>query len=263
MDLSQNRYLTDHLMTASTETTVWTPQGRSSAALEVYLLGTVDFDAALFLQDRLVDEISSRPDTLGALIICEHPPIVTIGQDGRITDLPVDTGDFTSRMMDVRRVNRDGGTLVHTPGQIAAYPILPLNRLECLYSDFRQKLLDAIIATCAEQRVPSEKFESPAGTVCRCGQLSWVGASVRDGVSNHGLFLNVSPVMDTVRLVHSTDGQTKIASLSMQRMEPVPMHKVRESLMRQLSSQFGYEETHPYTGHPLLQRTWRKVMQNA
>jgi len=250
-------------MPAFTETTVWTSQGRSSAALEVYLLGTVDFDAALFLQDRLVDEINSRSDRLGALIICEHPPIVTIGRDGRITDLPVDTGDFTSRMMDVRRVNRDGGTLVHMPGQIAAYPILPLNRLECLYSDFQLKLQDALISTCVEQRVPTEKVSSPIGTVCRCGQLSWIGASVRDGVSSHGLFLNVAPVMDTIRLVRSTNGRTKTASLSMQRMEPVPMHKVRESLMRHFSSQFGYEETHPYTGHPLLKRTWRKVMQNA
>jgi lipoyl(octanoyl) transferase len=41
------------------------------------------------------------------------------------------------------------------------------------------------------------------------------------------------------------------------------MHKVREALMRHLSDQFGYHETHPYTGHPLLKRTRRKVMQHA
>lgn len=223
----------------------------------------VDFDAATFLQERLADEISNRSDRLGALVICEHPSMVTIGRDGRITDLPVDRGDFTSRMMEIRRVDRGGGTLVHAPGQLAAYPILPLDRLDCGFSDFRNKLQEAVIATSAEQRVPSQKVESPTGTICRCGQLSWIGASVQQGISNHGLFLNVSPVMDTVRLVRSTTGRTKIASLSMQRMEPIPMQKVRESLVRHISSQFGYAETHPYTGHPLLKRTWRKVMQNA
>lgn len=250
-------------MSQLTETTVWTSQGRTSAALEVYLLGTVDFDAAMVLQERLVDEIAGRSDRLGALIICEHPPIVTIGHDGRITDLPVDTGDFTARMMEIRRVNRSGATLVHAPGQIAAYPILPLERLNCSFDSFRYKLLEASLATAAEQRVPSDAIEVPHGTGCRCGQISWVGAAVRDGVSHHGLFLNVSPILDTVRLVRSTADQIKIASLSMQRMEPVPMHKVREALMRHLSSQFGYDETHPYTGHPLLKRTWRKVTQHA
>jgi lipoyl(octanoyl) transferase len=250
-------------MSAVPENSVWTSQGRSSAALEVYLLGTVDFDAAMFLQERLVDEIVGRDDRLGALIICEHPPIVTIGRDGRITDLPVDAGDFTSRMMEIRRVDRGGGTLVHAPGQIAAYPILPVERLGCGRVEFRNKLNDAILATAAEQRVTAHAIDNPLGTTCRCGQFSWVGASIRDGVSYHGLFLNVSPVMDTVRLVRSTIDRTKIASLSMQRMEPVPMHKVREALMRHLSDQFGYHETHPYTGHPLLKRTRRKVMQHA
>lgn len=250
-------------MSTFANSSVWTAQGRSSAALEVYLLGTVDFEAAMFLQDRLVNEISNRSDRLGALIICEHPPMVTLGRDSRITDLPVDIGDFTSRMMEVRRVDRDGGTLVHTPGQIAVYPILPLERLGCGLADFRRKLLNAIMATTAEQRVTSQATDTPPGTTCRCGQISWIGTSVREGVSSHGLFLNVSPVMDTVRLVRSTQDRTRISSLSVQRMAPVPMHKVREALMRNLSDQFDYNETHPYTGHPLLKRTSRKVMQNA
>lgn len=250
-------------MSKPTETTVWTSQGRTSAALEVYLLGTVDFDAAMALQERLVDEIAGRSDRLGSLIICEHPPVVTVGRDGRITDLPVDTRDFTARMMEVRRVNRSGGTLVHSPGQVVAYPILPLERLGCRFADFQGRLQAAIVATAAERRVSSRLTHTPRGTTCRCGQFSWIGASVRDGVSHHGLFMNVSPVLDTVRLVRSTADRVRISSLSMQRMEPVPMQKVREALMRHIADQFGYEETHPYTGHPMLRRTWRKVMQNA
>ncbi len=250
-------------MSELTGTTVWTSQGRASAALEVYLLGTVDFDAAMALQERLVDEIAERSDCLGALIVCEHPPVVTIGREGRITDLPLDTRDFTARMMEVRRVNRSGGTLVHTPGQVVAYPILPVNRLGCSFAEFRKRLQNAAIATAAERRVTAHPTATSYGTICRCGQFSWVGATVRDGVSHHGLFMNVSPVLDTVRLVRSTADRVKISSLSMQRMEPVPMQKVREALVRHIADQFGYEETHPYTGHPMLKRTWRKVMQHA
>lgn len=250
-------------MPPSTGKTIWTSHGRASSALEVYLLGTVDFEAALMLQERLVDEIAARSDRQGALILCEHPPTVSIGREGRITDLPVETTDFTARMMDIHRVNRDGGTLVHAPGQVAAYPILPLNRLNCGFDDFRTRLLAATMATAEERRVSCRETGSPVGAVCRCGQFSWIGAALRDGVTCHGLFLNVSPDLNTVRLVRSTADRVNITSLSMQRMEPVPMQKVREALMRHVSAQFGYEETHPYTGHPLLKRTWRKVLQHA
>lgn len=250
-------------MPPSTGNTIWTSHGRASSALEVYLLGTVDFEAASALQERLVGEIATRSDRLGALILCEHPPTVSVGREGRITDLPLDTTDFTARMMEVHRVNRGGGTLVHAPGQVAAYPILPLDRLNCSFDEFREKLVAATMATAAERRVPSRETRTPMGTISRCGQFSWIGASVRDGISSHGLFLNVSPALDTVRLVQSTADRVNVTSLSMQRMEPVPMQKVREALMRHLASQFGYEETHPYTGHPLLKRTWRKVMQHA
>lgn len=250
-------------MSELTETSIWTSQGRTSAALEVYLLGVVDFDAAMALQERLVDEVAQRSDRLGTLILCEHPPVVTIGREGRITDLPLDTREFTSRMMEFRRVDRSGGTLVHAPGQLVAYPILPLDRLGCSFADFQERLQKAIVSTASELRVPSEVTQTPLGTTCRCGQFSWIGASVRDGVAHHGLFMNVSPILDTVRLVRSTADRVKVSSLSMQRMEPVPMQKVREALMRHIADQFGYEETNPYTGHPMLKRMWRKVMQHA
>ena len=250
-------------MSEFTETSIWTSQGRTSAALEVYLLGVVDFDAAMALQERLVDEVAQRSDRLGALILCEHPPVVTIGREGRITDLPLDTREFTSRMMEIRRVDRSGGTLVHAPGQLVAYSILPLDRLGCSFVEFQERLQKAIVSTAAELRVPSEVTQAPYGTTCRCGQFSWIGASVRDGVAHHGLFMNVSPIPDTVRLVRSTTDRVKVSSLSMQRMIPVPMQKVREAMMRHIADQFGYEETNSYTGHPMLKRTWRKVMQHA
>ena len=54
----------------------------TSAPLEVYLLGIVDFDSALFLQERLAYEISGRSDAMGTLLLCEHPPLITVGREG-------------------------------------------------------------------------------------------------------------------------------------------------------------------------------------
>ena len=51
------------------------------SALEVHLLGLVDFDSAVALQERLVFDISGRDDQQGALLLCEHPPLITLGRE--------------------------------------------------------------------------------------------------------------------------------------------------------------------------------------
>ncbi len=56
-------------------------QEPSSLSLQVYLLGTVGFDALLRFQRRLHYEISGDRSQ-AALILCEHPPIITIGRHG-------------------------------------------------------------------------------------------------------------------------------------------------------------------------------------
>ena len=100
----------------------------ADGALEVFLLGLVDFDAALFLQERLMMHVAQRDDGYGALLICEHPPLITIGRSGSQAEILCDAHELTARQIDVRWLNRGGGALVHVPGQLALYPILPLAR---------------------------------------------------------------------------------------------------------------------------------------
>jgi lipoyl(octanoyl) transferase len=248
---------------------VWTPLRRKSDALEVYLLGVVDFESAMILQDRLHYEIAQRDDGLGTLLICEHPLTVTTGRGGTILDLLADPREFESRQIGVNRVARNGGTILHGPGQVAAYPIIPVDRRwngarpvepNRAVADFVRKCTTAVCDMASELRVNASPTEDGAGAECRCGQFAWTGAAICDGVSSHGLFVNVSPDLLPFRLIRSA---RSVGSMSMQKMTPVPMPKVRESLMRNLADQFGYEDVHLYTRHPLLTRTTRKVVEYA
>ena len=293
------------LMPHPEQTSVWNPRRRQSDALEVYLLGIVDFDSAMWLQERLHREIAEREDGLGTLLICEHPPTVTTGREGTMLDLLADPREFESQQIEIRRVDRGGGTILHGPGQVAAYPILPVDRrtrrtdahvrqpppiseyrsrkpegprsavpnssaltdvgvrpteLNRRLLDFVKKCMAAVCDMASELKVNATTTDDCMGAECRCGQFAWAGAAIRDGVSSHGLFVNVSPDMLPFRLVRSA---RSVGSMSMQRMSPVPMAKVRESLMRNLADQFGYEDVHLYTRHPLLTRTTRKVVEYA
>jgi len=225
-------------------------------SLEVHLLGTVDFEAALFLQERLVYEISGRADGQGALLICAHPPLITVGREGSRSHIRCSDAELRARMLDVRWLNRGGGCVVHVPGQLAVYPILPLSRLEMGLLEYRRSLEEAVIGACDEQRITLERDDQRPGVFGRTGQVAQIGAAVKSWTSYHGLFLNVAPILSWSRLAESaTDPQTPVSSLQLERHHPVSMQGVREGLIRHLSNRWGYQTHHVYTGHHLLRRT--------
>src|SRR6516164_9878196 len=120
----------------------------ADAALQVYLLGSVDFDTALALQRRLVFEVSGNRNS-AALILCEHPPLITVGRHGSWAHILCGSEERRARRWSVRWVNRGGGCLLHLPGQLAIYPILALDRLDLgvqAYLDRLHTLVAAVLA---------------------------------------------------------------------------------------------------------------------
>src|SRR5215212_9820269 len=50
--------------------------------VHIHLLGTVDFEDCLALQRRLAYDALTRADGRIILLICEHPPLITLGRAG-------------------------------------------------------------------------------------------------------------------------------------------------------------------------------------
>src|SRR5436190_21819309 len=94
------------------------PRGPS---VEAYLLGQVDYDVCLALQQRLVYEVSGRRDGQIALLLCEHPLSITVGRRGSWSHIHFDEAELTRRSIGVKFVNRGDGVVLHAPGQLAVY----------------------------------------------------------------------------------------------------------------------------------------------
>jgi lipoate-protein ligase B len=234
----------------------WQAAQVDASHLDVSLLGCVDFDAYLTLQDRLAVEIQSRTDRRGILLACEHPPIFTLGRDGGSADLPQDPDDLEAQRIPWRWVGRGGGTWRHGPGQLNVSIIVPLDRMEITPLEFRQKLIRSLLAMSREQRIPARPATEFPGVTGRIGQFAFIGAAVHDGVTQFGLIVNVAPNFAVIS--HAPRG-VRSSSLSAERMKPIAMASVRESLIRHLADNLGYDESHVQTGHPWLRRTSRMV----
>ncbi len=248
-------------------------------ALEAFLLGQVDFDVALSLQQRLVEESRRRDDGQVVLLLCEHPPLITVGRGGSPAEVAMQSSLVRNRQIEVRWVNRGGGCLMHSPGQLAIYPIVPLGWHGLSVGEFLRRLQTGIIEALDDLNVPSHakgteevSLRSPSiadnaaakpapsasrlGVWGRTGQLAALGIAVRHWTTYYGAYLNVSPPLGLFRLVRSDpSAAAPMSCLVAERCGPVRMTGVRSALVCRLAERFGCDRYHLYTGHPLLRRT--------
>src|SRR4051812_11267211 len=111
--------------------------------LEVYLLGLVDYEDALLLQRRIVYELGEGRGA--ALILCEHPPTISVGRSGSRAHIGPDDEMLRSLDIRVHWVSRGGGCVLHLPGQLAAYLAIPLRDHGLTLSGYLDGLHQAVV----------------------------------------------------------------------------------------------------------------------
>jgi lipoyl(octanoyl) transferase len=227
-----------------------------SPAIETFLLGRMPYLQCMEVQERLVRQVSARDDGQGVLLLCEHPEAISVGRGGSPAQIARDSRLLRSREIPIHWSNRGGGCMLHCPGQLAVYPIIPLRWHGFSVGEYLKRLRAGLVETLVELGVPVEPSDGRPGIWGRTGQLASLGIAVRDWVAWHGAFLNVSPSLGLFRLVETDPiGHTQMSSLVAQRCGPVRMPTVRAVLIRRLTEALGFDRYHMYTGHPWLAKT--------
>ncbi len=222
--------------------------------LQVYLLGLVEFEAALGLQRRLVYNVAGDRNT-ASLILCEHPPLITVGRHGSWAHIFCEPNELRARGWPVRWVNRGGGCLLHVPGQLAIYPILPLDQLGLGLQVYLDRLHEVVMALLDDFSIRGETRPAQAGVWIGSRPIAGSGVAVRDWVTYYGAFLNINPDLSFFRLLRSagSEGGT-MTSVERERRGPLRPSLVRERFLEHFAARFGFAETYLFFDHPSLQR---------
>jgi lipoyl(octanoyl) transferase len=217
------------------------------------LLGLIDYDHCLALQQRLVYESSGRRDGQISLLVCEHRDQITVGRQGSWGHIHLDERQLRSRRLSVAWVNRGGGCVLHAPGQLAVYPIVPLERHGLTVGTFVDRFQAGLLAALEELGIQAHARPGRHGLWGRSGHLVSLGVAVKSWVTYHGAFINVAPASQALRFVETDpwDGAAA-SSLAAERQQPVTMSRVREALVRQVAQALAGDRFHLYSGHPLL-----------
>jgi lipoyl(octanoyl) transferase len=223
----------------------------ANGALQAYLLGSVDFDAVLALQRHLVYQVSGDRSR-AALVLCEHPPLITVGREGSRAQVEFEPEELRSLRWRVRWVNRGGGCLLHLPGQMAAYPVLPLDRLGLGLQAYLDRLQQVLIDVLADFTIAGETRPGRPGVWVGGRPVAHVGVAVRDWVSYYGAALNVHPDLAPFRRVRTGRGEEPMTSVERERRGPLRASMVRERFLEYFAARFGFTRTALFFHHAAL-----------
>lgn len=223
--------------------------------LEVYLLGLVDFEDAQLLQRRLVYELGERHG--GALILCEHPPTISVGRIGSRAHVRADDDELHALGIRMRWVNRGGGCVLHLPGQLVAYLVMSLEPLGLELATYVRCLQTVVLNVLDDFDLGRSARALGSSVLVGEQRVASLGVAVTRWVAYHGIALNVGPFLAPFQLLDEPDpaGATiRYTSMEAHRQRPIAMSRIREAIIRHVEQVFGLERNVLFTTHPLIRR---------
>ena len=155
----------------------------STDSLVIRHPGVVDYETAW--HDMQAFTGTRDQDTPDELWFLEHPPVFTLGRNGKQEHLH-DTGNIP-----VINVDRGGQVTYHGPGQLVVYTLLDINRRELGVQSLVRLLEQAVIDLCSDHAIRAQRRDNAPGVYVDNRKLAALGLRVRKGRAFHGLSLNV------------------------------------------------------------------------
>ena len=145
-------------------------------------------------------------DTPDEIWLCEHPPVYTQGLAGKPEHV------LSAHGIPVVQTNRGGQVTYHGPGQVVAYPLVDLKRLNIYVKEYVYRLEEAVLRTLAHFGVTGHrvmgapgiyvKLDDPFGHAALAwpradlfaglGKIAALGIKVSRHCTYHGVALNVA-----------------------------------------------------------------------
>lgn len=161
-------------------------------AVAVYQLGTLEYEAACDLQEVLA-AARARGAAGDSLLLLQHPPVITVGRAGGWDEILAPAELLDREGIRVVPTDRGGRATYHGPGQLVAYPILKLADGDVIA--YLWRLQEVVIRLLAGYGLEAGCRDEHPGVWIGGNKIAATGLAVRDGITRHGVALNIAPTM--------------------------------------------------------------------
>jgi lipoyl(octanoyl) transferase len=201
--------------------------------LNVRRLGRLDYEPVWRAMQTFTDQRDEN--TADELWLVEHPPVFTQGQAGRAENI-LAPGDIP-----VIQVDRGGQVTYHGPGQIVAYPLIDIGRLEMGVRKLVKGIEQAIIDVLKSYAVDAQLLAGAPGVYIDGVKIAALGLRIRKGKSFHGLSFNIDMDLEPFQRINPC-GFEGLQVTNLSAFTEVSMSEVEDRLIAGLSRVLGYND---------------------
>jgi lipoyl(octanoyl) transferase len=221
-------------------------------------LGLIDYKQAWDIQEQILSSLAgiklenrNRAVPLPVpnyMLICEHPPVFTLGKSGSADHLLVDEHQLEEMGAGFYRINRGGDITHHGPGQLVVYPIFDLENFFTDIHRYLRYLEEAVIKTLEIFGIKSGRYPGYTGVwmdpeTPGARKICAMGVRCSRWVTMHGLALNVNNRLDFFQhIIPCGISEHAVTSMAHELGEKAPTpDQVAELLAGQIAALFCAE----------------------
>ncbi|MEO8769306.1 MAG: lipoyl(octanoyl) transferase LipB [Ferruginibacter sp.] len=224
-------------------------------------LGIIDYKTAWDYQENLLQanvavksearkmEFDIDPHSLSTknyFLLCEHPPVYTLGKSGSMDNVLLTDEQLHERGIQFFRTNRGGDITFHGLQQIVGYPILDLEKFYTDIGKYLRNLEETVILTLAEYNIIAGRSVGETGVWIEPGiigkerKICAIGVRCSRWITMHGFALNVNTDLDYFNNIIPCGIQNKqVTSMEKEMGGKLDYEEVKESIKRNFGKVFG------------------------
>ena len=201
------------------------------------------------LNQNLVSSKSEDSDILSTtnyFILCEHPPVYTLGKSGHLENVLISQAEMDQKGIQFFKTNRGGDITFHGPDQIVGYPIIDLEKFYTDIGRYLRELEEVIIITLAEYNIVGGRINGETGVWIDAGiagkerKICAMGVRCSRWVTMHGFALNVNTDLSYFdNIIPCGIQNKKVTSMKSEVNELVNILEVKEKLKRNFEKVFN------------------------
>jgi lipoyl(octanoyl) transferase len=186
---------------------------------------------------QAMKDFTDRRDehTQDEIWLLQHKPVFTQGQAGKPEHL-LFTGDIP-----VIQADRGGQVTYHGPGQITAYIMVDLRRLDLGPRSLVTAIEDSLVALLAKYQISAHPKKDAPGVYAGENKIASLGLRIRKGFSFHGLALNVDMDLEPFHRINPCGYAGMVMTQMANFIEKPDITAVGHELAEQLTNCLSYE----------------------
>lgn len=170
-------------------------------------------------------------------ICCEHPHVLTLGRHAEPDNILLNDEELAAKGLTVFKVERGGQVTYHGPGQAVVYLVVSLLRRGLGVRRLVEGITQAVCDAAAEFGVKATGDPERPGAWVGGRKLAAIGLAVRQGVTMHGLALNVSTNLNYFSYIKACGLDAATTSLAQESGQPPPLPQVHDALCAHLEQE--------------------------